>query len=922
MISMKINKIFLLLTLTLLLLGLTYATDTTNETTNTDTLANKIQTTNTPTHIVEDNTNSREHYNKEINKEYIKNTKTTSQTVDVNDYKTLHNTLTSNEYDNITLNIKTDIQLTNNTTISNKITQLTINGNEKTINGNNQNSFLHINSNTHVTIKNIKIRNCTNGAINNKGTLTIINTTLQYNKADYGGAIDNTYGNLIIINSTLNNNKAPSGGTIYNTIGNLTIENTILNNNTADYGGVIMNAAGRITILNSTLNNNKANQYGGIIHNGDYGTIIILNSTLNNNNAENLGGAIYNNKNDEKTEEGYPTITINNSILNNNTADYGGAIYNHYGNITITNTKLQYNNAEYGGAIYHEHAKISIESNNFEKNNANYGAAIYSNDNTIIKNNIFTQNNASSLIPPAINDYGTNTIIKDNQNENKTKYYSTIYIEGENNNITNNRFYDEKNTLKITLDPIKTITYGHHVTITGTLTDNDENPRTNSALKITINGKSISTRTNNNGKFNVTSKVGIIGTNNVTASHTGDVNHYPTNTSTTFTMIKQNLNITVNKIETIQYGNNITITGTFTDADGNPRTNNKLNININGKTGSATTDKNGKYTFTSIIGKVGTNNVTLSHTGGTNYNPTSTSTTYTMTKQNLKITLEEPGRVTYGPVTIKGKLTDTLGKIRTNTGVKLLINGKSATAKTDNNGLFSFTTKSCKVGTNNITATHNGGGNYNPTSTNITLTMIKQDLKVTINPITTVTYGNNVIITGTLTDANNNIRANSALKIIINGKTLTTRTDTNGRYNATSKVGIVGTNNVTVSHSGGTGFNPTSTNTIFKMIKQDLKITINPINNVKKGSNITITGTFTDTNNKIRTNTNLKVNLNGKEYTTKTDSKGVFTYTTTANKLGTNTAIISHTGGTNYNPTSSEITFTVVKLILNDHPPF
>ena len=61
---------------------------------------------------------------------------------------------------------------------------------------------------------------------------------------------------------------------------------------------------------------------------------------------------------------------------------------------------------------------------------------------------------------------------------------------------------------------------------------------------------------------------------------------------------KSNKNLKQIKIETIQYGNNVTITGTFTDADGNPRTNYKLNININGKTGSAITDKNGTYTFT------------------------------------------------------------------------------------------------------------------------------------------------------------------------------------------------------------------------------------------------------------------------------------------------------------------------------------
>jgi len=495
------------------------------------------------------------------------------------------------------------------------------------------------------------------------------------------------------------------------------------------------------------------------------------------------------------------------------------------------------------------------------------------------------------------------------------EYDGAIYSNGTltiRNCTLNNRSYDEKNNLKITIDPIKTVTYGHNVTITGTFTDLDENPRVNSALKVYINGKSVSTRTDNNGKFSVTSKVGVVGINNVTANHSGDVNYNPTNTTATFTMIKQDLRVNVNKIETIAYGNNVVISGTFLDGDGNPKQNNNLKININGKSGSATTDKNGKYTFTSIIGKVGTNNVTISHAGGANYNPTSTSTTYTVIKQDLKITLENMVTVPYGPVTIKGKLTDALGNIRDNTGVKLLINGKSATAKTDNRGEFSFTTKACKVGTNYISASHNGGGNYNPTSTSMKLIMLKQDLKVSIDPIQSVIYGNNVVITGTFTDANGKVRANSALKVIINGKTLTTRTDSNGRFKAISKVGNVGVNNVTVSHSGGSGFNPTSTSTTFVMKKQDLRITINPISYVEKGSIVTVTGTFTDASGKIRANTNLKVNLNGKEDTTKTDTKGKFTYITPAITLESNSIVISHNGGTNYNPTSSKITFNVV----------
>jgi len=603
-----------------------------------------------------------------------------------------------------------------------------------------------------------------------------------------------------------------------------------------------------------------------------------------------------------KNNQATTTITFNNTGVNPITATYSETTY-YQTNTTTTNIQVQ-----------KQDTKITlnkIPTTTYNTNVTLTGTLTDKNGNTLKNMQITIQIN---------NDTNTTTT----NNNGVFTYTFTAPMAGQNNitaTYTGNNNYKATNTtttfnvnkqnLKITFDKIKDVVYGHEVTITGTFTDGQQNPRANIALRIFINGKGISTRTDTNGRFSVNSKVGVIGTNNVTASHAGGANYNPTNTSTTYKMLKQDLKITVNNISTVIYGSSVKITGTLKDGDNNIRANTGVKILINGKSATAKTDKKGNYAFTTKIGKLGINNVTVSHAGGANYNPTSASTTYTVVKQNLKITLDKIGTVTYGSVTITGLFTDSNNNPRANTGLKITINGKTATAKTDAQGKFTLTTKVGVIGTNNVTAYHNGGSNYNPTSTNITFKMVKQDLKVTLDPIKDVTYGNSVVITGTFTDASGKIRANSALKIIINGKTLTTRTDAQGKFKATSKVGVIGTNNVTVSHNGGTGFNPTSTTTTFKMVKQDLKITINPITNVKKGSTLTVTGTFTDANGKIRANTNLKVKLNGVEHTTKTDTKGVFTFKTTANKLGTNTITISHTGGANYNPTNTTKTFTV-----------
>ena len=126
----------------------------------------------------------------------------------------------------------------------------------------------------------------------------------------FGGAIlINGLTNLTINNSTLSNNSAEFGGAITNQIGIVTINNSTLSNNfAANNGGGIING-GSLTITNSTLSQNSTLDSGGAISNF-LGTITLNNSTLSENSASNIGGAISNNG----------TLNLNNSIVAGNNA--------------------------------------------------------------------------------------------------------------------------------------------------------------------------------------------------------------------------------------------------------------------------------------------------------------------------------------------------------------------------------------------------------------------------------------------------------------------------------------------------------------------------------------------------------------------------------------------------------------------------
>jgi hypothetical protein len=74
------------------------------------------------------------------------------------------------------------------------------------------------------------------GGIDNEGTLTLTNSTVSRNSAQYGGGVHNTYGPLTVTNSTVSDNTASDGGGICNegTAGRtLTLTNTLVDNDCA-----------------------------------------------------------------------------------------------------------------------------------------------------------------------------------------------------------------------------------------------------------------------------------------------------------------------------------------------------------------------------------------------------------------------------------------------------------------------------------------------------------------------------------------------------------------------------------------------------------------------------------------------------------------------------------------------------------------
>jgi len=167
------------------------------------------------------------------------------------------------------------------------------------------------------------------------GNVTFSNLTITHGSGINGGGIYNA-GRLMVSNCTISNNAATFGGGINNNRGTVTISNsTFSSNDASNDGGGINNNRGTVTISNSTFINNTAADNGGGIESyqsssAEPATLTISNSTFSGNTAGNDGGGIHGD---------YGTTGISNSTFSGNTATgYGDGIRQDHGSLALTNT--------------------------------------------------------------------------------------------------------------------------------------------------------------------------------------------------------------------------------------------------------------------------------------------------------------------------------------------------------------------------------------------------------------------------------------------------------------------------------------------------------------------------------------------------------------------------------------------------------
>ena len=227
------------------------------------------------------------------------------------------------------------------------------------------------------------------------------------------------------------------------------------------------------------------------------------------------------------------------------------------------------------------------------------------------------------------------------------------------------------------------------------------------------------------------------------------------------------------------------------------------------------------------------------------------------------------------------------------------------------NGKGSLSVSGLARGTYDVTVTFAGDANYLPAM---------NSTKFNVNKISTrisaVYDATNKEITATLTnDATGKAIANTNVKFNINGTTSTVKTNSKGQAKLSTADLPLDTCTATISYAGNSKYKASKTTIDVTESKADISISA-----VYDASNNEIVATLTNSaTGKAIANTNVKVNLNGEDYTVKTNSKGQAKVSAAGLPLGTYTATISYAGNSKYNPASTTIDIAVkTKVIVTD----
>ena len=486
---------------------------------------------------------------------------------------------------------------------------------------------------------------------------------------------------------------------------------------------------------------------------------------------------------------------------------------------------------------------------------------------------------------------------------------------GGNNKYTNTTNESKTNvnpkTGKITVEMPENATVNKPTDITGSVTDEEGNPLPNVPVNVTVNGKTYPTTTDENGTFKVPVDNVAVGLNNVTVT-AGDENTTAQPVGDKFLGNKQDTNLSIDPVDDVEFGDEVTITGKLADDEGNPIADAPISVIVDNQIVKVTTDDEGNYEANVTTNKLGELPVTVEFKGNEIYNPTETESTINVEPKTATIELVVPEEATVNkPAEIYGRVTDKEGNILFDVPVVVTVNGEDYPAVTDENGMYTIEADNVVVGDNNVTV-RVVDETISAQPVNDSFTADKQDTELSLEYIEPTTVGDNANIEGQLVDDEGNPIADAPITVTVDGKDYPTTTDENGNYEVLVPVDKVGELPVNVAFAGDDTYNPVNVYSSVLVEPVDAVVNVEVPENATVNKPVNITGSVTDEEGNPLPNVPVNVTVNGKTYPTTTDENGTFKVPVDNIVPGTNNVTVTAGNeNTTAQPVNTEFTATI-----------
>ena len=309
---------------------------------------------------------------------------------------------------------------------------------------------------------------------------------------------------------------------------------------------------------------------------------------------------------------------------------------------------------------------------------------------------------------------------------------------------------------------------------------------------------------------------------------------------------------------------------TLKDKSENALSKQNVSLTVNGKTFYSLTNSNGVASIKTNTLSVGTYAVSISYDGDSNYNASSLS-------KKVKVLSSVSGIdiTTYYGVFPNYKATFWKGNsVLANTKITLIISGKSYIRTTDKNGV-AFIPIKLRAGKYDVTA-------INPYSKEkiVNKIVVKKD-STSLKLGSSKTYiipKHKYSFTVALKTAHNIVFRNAVVKFTFNHKTVTAKTNANGKATVTIPVLDKGKYKITCKYDGNTNLKSSSISGFLIVKNPTAMLSASNLKmNYNDGSKFSVK--LSDTSGKILANKTVKFNINGKSSYHITNSKGYAKHT-------------------------------------------